>query len=273
VTHAPYPDPYRPILNIDRHEDYGQAVVHYIEHQLLEHLVPPDHIAGILIETIQGEGGYIVPPPNFFPALRELCDRHGILLIVDEVQCGMGRTGKMWAIEHFGVEPDIVCSAKGIASGMPLGVMFAREHIMDWPKSAHGNTFGGNPLACAAALATIELLENGYLQNTVDLGLYAKSLLEGIMARHPSIGQVRGLGLMLGVEFVQDRQTKEPAEKLRDLVIENAFKLGLLLLGCGKSTIRIAPPLSVSRREMEEAMAIFEEAIRMSEEEVQPVAA
>ncbi len=165
VVHAPYPDSYRPILYSQPGEDYGEAVVRYIEEQVLGHIVPPDNVAAVLVEPIQGEGGYVVPSPGFFPALRELCDRYGILLIVDEVQSGMGRTGKWWAIEHFDVEPDIVCAAKGIASGMPLGVMFAREHIMTWPKGAHGNTFGGNPIACAAALATIELIKNGYLRS------------------------------------------------------------------------------------------------------------
>jgi 4-aminobutyrate aminotransferase len=173
----------------------------------------------------------------------------------------MGRTGKWWATEHFGIEPDIVCAAKGIASGMPLGVMFAREDLMTWPRGAHGNTFGGNPLACAAALATIELIENEYLQNAAEMGEYAMDCLEEIMVRHPSIGQVRGKGLMIGIEFVRDGQTKEPAEKLRDQVVDLAFNTGLLLLGCGKSTVRFAPPLSVSRPEIDEALQIFEEAV------------
>jgi 4-aminobutyrate aminotransferase len=194
-----------------------------------------------------------------------LGDRHEILLIVDEVQSGMGRTGKWWAIEHFEVEPDIVCSAKGLASGMPMGVMFAKEHLMTWTKGSHGNTFGGNPIACAAALATIDLLEEKYLQNAVEVGSYTLDCLEEIMVRHPSIGQVRGKGLMIGVELVQDSLTKEPDEKLRDNIVDLAYRMGLLLLGCGKSTIRIAPPLSVSRSEIEEGLAILEEAITISE--------
>ena len=246
VVHVPFPDPYRPILQSLPGEDYGETVVRYIEEQILEHILPPEEVAAVLVEPIQGEGGYIVPAPGFFPALRSLCDRHKILLIVDEVQSGMGRTGKWWSIEHFGVEPDIVCAAKGIASGMPMGVMFAREEIMTWPKSAHGNTFGGNPLACAAALATIDLIENQYLQNASEVGDYTMDCLDEIAVRHPSIGEVRGKGLMIGVEFVNDRQTKEPAEKLRDQIVDAAFRHGLLLLGCGKSTIRIAPPLSVT---------------------------
>ncbi len=267
VVHAPFPDPYRPVLDIRADEDYGQAVVRYIEEQILGHLIPPEDIAGILLEPIQGEGGYIVPTAGFFPALRELCDRHGILLIVDEVQSGTGRTGKWWAVEHFGIEPDIVCIAKGIASGVPMGVMMAREHIMVWPKGSHGNTFGGNPLACAAALATIELIEEGYMQNATELGEYTQEILAEIMARHPSIGDVRGIGLTIGVEFVVDRQTKAPAEKLRDRIVDLAFNMGLLTLGCGKSVIRITPPLSVSKEEVDEAMEIFEQAISMAEKE------
>ncbi|MCC6955818.1 MAG: acetyl ornithine aminotransferase family protein [Anaerolineales bacterium] len=280
VVHAPYPDPYRPLLESRPGEDYGVTVVRYIEEQILGHLLPPEDVAGILVEPIQGEGGYVIPSPGFFPALRELCDRHKILLIVDEVQSGMGRTGKWWAVEHFGVEPDIVCSAKGIASGVPLGVMFAKKHIVDWPKGAHGNTFGGNPISCAAALATIDLIENGYMQNATEMGDYTRKILEEMMSRHPSIGQVRGLGLMIGLDFVKDRQTREPDFKLRDLVVDHAFLHGLLLLGCGSSVIRIAPPLNVTRSEIDEAMEILDEAIRISEggveaqlAEAKPVAA
>lgn len=273
VVHAPFPDPYRPILQSLPGEDYGETVVRYIEEQILGHIVPPEEVAGVLVEPIQGEGGYIIPSPGFFPALRALCDRHKILMIVDEVQSGMGRTGKWWAIEHFDVEPDIVCAAKGIASGVPLGVMFARENIMTWPKSAHGNTFGGNPIACVAALATIELIETQFMQNAVEMGDYLIECLKQIMVHHPSIGEVRGKGLMIGIEFVQDRLTREPAEKLRDQVVDLAFKMGLLLLGCGKSTIRFAPPLSVSRSEIDEGLAIFEEALTICEKEDQIIAA
>jgi 4-aminobutyrate aminotransferase len=225
------------------------------------------------VEPIQGEGGYVLPAPGFFPALRRLCDQHGILLIVDEVQSGMGRTGKWWAIEHFGVEPDIVCAAKGIASGMPLGAMIARKSIVTWAKGSHGNTYGGNPIACSASLATIDLLENGYMQNATRVGEYLKDALDEIASRHPAfeqpgIGEVRGVGLMIGVEFVKDYLTKEPAETLRDRVVENAFLRGLLLLGCGKSTIRFAPPLMVSEREVDDALQIFEEALVASEREI-----
>ena len=273
VVHVPFPDPYRPVLLSRPGEDEGETVVRYIEEQIMGHLLPAENLAGVLVEPIQGEGGYLIPSPGFFPALRRLCDKYNLMLIVDEVQSGMGRTGKWWAIEHFDVEPDIVCAAKGIASGFPLGVMFAREGIMDWPRGAHGNTYGGNPLACAAALATIDLIETEYLQNATEMGDYALAQLRQIAAQSTSIGEVRGKGLMIGVEFVQDRLTKEPAEKLREQIVDNAFRLGMLLLGCGKSTIRITPPLSVSRSEIDQAMEIFAEAIRLAEQEPEPLAA
>ncbi len=267
VVHAPFPNPYRPILDRLPNEDYGETVVRYIEEEILGHILPPDEVAGILVESIQGEGGYIVPPPGFFPALRELCDKHEILLIADEVQSGMGRTGKWWAIEHFDVEPDIVTAAKGIASGMPLGATIARKSVMDWPRGSHGNTYGGNPLACAAALATLDLIENEYMQNASDVGQYALDALEEIMVRHPHIGDVRGIGLMIGVEFVRDRKSKTPDEEFRERVADLAFERGLILLGCGKSVIRIAPPLSVSRVEIDEGLTIFEEAMTLAEKE------
>jgi 4-aminobutyrate aminotransferase len=268
VVHAPFPNPYRPILERRSGEDYGETVVRYIEEEILGHIVPPDEVAGILVESIQGEGGYILPPPGFFPALRELCDKHNILLIADEVQSGMGRTGKWWAIEHFDVEPDIITAAKGIASGMPLGACIARDSVMDWPRGAHGNTFGGNPIACAAALATIDLIENEYLENAAKVGEYTLDALHEIMARHPSIGDVRGIGLMIGVEFVKDRKSKVPAEELCAKIVDLAFERGLILLSCGKSVMRIAPPLSISQAEVDEGLAIFEEAVTLAEKEV-----
>jgi 4-aminobutyrate aminotransferase len=268
VVHAPYPNPYRPILDRQTGEDYGETVVRYIEEEILGHILPPDEVAGILVETIQGEGGYIVPPPGFFPALRDLCDKHGILLIADEVQSGMGRTGKWWAIEHFEVEPDIVTIAKGIASGMPLGACLARKSVMTWPRGSHGNTFGGNPISCAAALATIDLIENEYLENAQVVGQYTNDALHEIMARHPRIGDVRGLGLMIGVEFVKDRKSKIPDEEFCNKVVNFAFERGLILLSCGKSIIRIAPPLSISKTEIDEGLAIFEEAVMLAEKEV-----
>jgi 4-aminobutyrate aminotransferase len=267
VVHAPYPDPYRPILDRLPGEDYGETVVRYIDEQILGHIIPPDEVAAVLVESIQGEGGYIIPPAGFFPALRDLCDKYNILLIADEVQSGMGRTGKWWAIEHFDVEPDIVTAAKGIASGMPLGACIARKSVMTWPRGSHGNTFGGNPLSCAAALATIELLENEYMENAANVGQYTQDALHEIMARHPRIGDVRGIGLMIGVEFVKDRKSKTPDDVVRDRAIELAFERGLVLLGCGKSVIRIAPPLSISQAEVDEGLAIFEEAVTLAERE------
>ncbi|GAB4493233.1 MAG: acetyl ornithine aminotransferase family protein [Anaerolineales bacterium] len=267
VTHAPFPNPYRPILECKPGEDYGEAVVRYIEDQIFRQIVPAEEVAGILVEPIQGEGGYIVPPPGFFPALRKLCDKYGILLIADEVQSGMGRTGKWWAIEHFGVEPDIITSAKGIASGVPLGACIARKSIMTWERGAHGNTYGGNPLSCAAGVKTVELLQREYLQNAAEVGQYTLDALHEIAARHPSIGDVRGIGLMIGVEFVKNKETKEYAPELRDAVVHRGFERGLLLLGCSKSVIRIAPPLCISKSEVDEGLEIFEEAVTLAEQE------
>jgi len=268
VTHAPFPNPYRPVLERRKGEDYGEATVRYIEDEILNQILPPKEVAGILVETIQGEGGYIVPPEGFYPALRKLCDRHGILMILDEVQCGMGRTGKWWAIEHFGVEPDMITSAKGIASGMPLGACIARKSVMDWEIGTHGNTYGGNPISCAASLATIDLIEKEYLKNAQVVGEYAMDALEEIKSRHPSIGEVRGKGLMIGVEFVKNRETKIPDEEITDRTVELGFERGLLMLTCGKSVIRIAPPLSMSKSEMDEGLKLFEEALTAAENEM-----
>jgi 4-aminobutyrate aminotransferase len=271
VVHVPFPDPYRPILASRPGEDYGETVVRYIEEEILGRILPADAVAGILVEPIQGEGGYIVPTPGFFPALRRLCDRHGILLIADEVQSGVGRTGKWWAIEHFGVEPDIFCVAKGIASGMPLGLMVARKSIVTWPKGSHGNTYGGNPLSCAAALATLEVIENELLENASRAGTFAMEKLRAMQERHPTIGEVRGIGLMIGIEFVYDRQTKQHADDLRDRIVDLAFEKGLLTLGAGRNVIRISPPLSVSTAELEEGLTILEQAIAQAEQEILPV--
>ncbi len=267
VTHAPYPNPYHPVLERRKGEDYGETAVRYIEEEILNQVLPPKDVAGILVETIQGEGGYIVPPDGFYPALRKLCDKHGILMILDEVQCGMGRTGKWWAIEHFGVEPDMITAAKGIASGMPLGACIARKSVMDWEIGTHGNTYGGNPISCAASLATIDLIEKEYLQNAAEVGQHTMDALEEIQARHPSIGEVRGKGLMIGVEFVKDRETKEAAKEVSDRVVELGFERGLLMLSCGKSVIRIAPPLCITKKEVDDGLQIFEQAITVAEKE------
>jgi 4-aminobutyrate aminotransferase len=267
VFHVPFPDPYRPLLQTLPGEGYGKAVVRYIEEQILGKILPADDIAGILLEPIQGEGGYVIPEASFFPALRKLCDRHRILLIVDEVQSGMGRTGKWWGIENFGVEPDIVCSGKGIASGIPLGAIIARKSLVTWPVGSHGNTYGGNPIACAAALATIDLIKSGFMQNAHEMGELALSMLGEIAQQHPNIGQVRGIGLMLGVEFVKDQETKEYNSKLRDRIVDIAFEQGLLTLGCGKSTIRISPALNITKENLVEGLEIFEKAITLAEKE------
>ncbi len=271
VVHVPFPDPYRPLLVSRPGEDYGETVVRYIEEEILGRILPADAVAGILVEPIQGEGGYIVPPSSFFPALRRLCDRYGILLIADEVQSGVGRTGKWWAIEHFGVEPDIFCVAKGIASGMPLGLMVARKSLVTWPKGSHGNTYGGNPLSCAAALATLEVIENELLENATIAGSFAMEKLREMQNRHPIIGEVRGIGLMIGVEFVYDRQTKQHADDLRDRIVDLAFEKGLLTLGAGRNVIRISPPLSVRIAELEEGLTILEQAVTQAEHEFLPV--
>jgi 4-aminobutyrate aminotransferase len=269
VTHVPFPDPYRPLLAAaPGDEDYGATVVNYIEDVLLKRLVPPDEVAAVLVEPILGEGGYVVPPPAFFRHLRSLCDRHGILLIADEVQSGMGRTGKWWAIEHWDVEPDIVATAKGIASGMPLGAAVARRSVMTWPRGSHGNTYGGNPLACAAALATIDVIERGAMDNASEQGQFIFEALPTLAARHPSIGDVRGKGLMIGIELVTDRATRQPAVELRDRAVHLAFEHGLLLLGCGTSVIRLAPPLVLTRAQAEEALAILDYALTLAEDQL-----
>ena len=267
VIHAPFPDTYRPLLARRAGEGYGETVVRYIEEEIMGRVMPADEIAGIVIEPIQGEGGYIIPPPEFFPALRELCDKHGILLIADEVQAGMGRTGKWWSIENFGVEPDIVTSAKGIASGVPLGAMIARKSVMTWTVGTHGNTYGGNPLACAAACETIDLIGESFMQNAAKVGEYALDALEEIAAHHPSIGDVRGKGLMIGVDFVKDQETREPASAFRDRVSDLAFERGVITLGCGESTIRVSPPLNITKAEIDEGLRAFDEAIGIAEKE------
>ena len=266
VWHVPFADPYRPVLITPPGGDVGDAVVDYIENVLFASALPPEEVAAVMVEPIQGEGGYIVPPPHFLPRLRKLCDEHGILLIADEVQSGVGRTGKWWAIQHWDVEPDIVCSAKGIASGMPLGLMIARQSVIQkWPAGAHGNTYGGNPLACVAALKTIELVEKGMMENAAKMGEYIQDALAEMQARHPSMGDVRGKGLMIGVELVKGKQTKEPAKKLRDALTEGCFERGLLTLGCGRSATRFMPPLMLPQNLADEALEIFEDALTEAE--------
>jgi 4-aminobutyrate aminotransferase len=256
VTHVPYPDPYRPLF---AGADQGLAVLDYIEHVLFASNVPADEVAGILVEPILGEGGYIVPPDSFLPGLRALCDRHGILLIFDEVQCGVGRTGKMFAGRHWNVAPDIMTLAKGLGSGLPIGLVVAKRRIMEqWPRGAHGNTFGGNPLCCAAALATLNLVEHDYAANAAVVGAYFINRLRELQTRHEVIGEVRGKGLMIGMELVTDRGSRTPARQLCEALLHRAFHNGLLLLSCGSSTVRFIPPLSVTRAEVDEALALLE---------------
>lgn len=270
-THIPYPNPYRPILDMAGFDDYGERVIDYLENTIFQTIVPSNEVAAVLVEPIQGEGGYVVPTPGFFPALRELCDKYGILLIADEVQSGIGRTGKWWAIEHFGVEPDIICSAKGIASGMPLGAIIARDSIMkSWQPGAHGNTFGGNPISCAASLATLDLLgdvqgKGGMIENAAEIGQYIMDALEEIKPRHPSIGDIRGLGMMIGLELVENQQTRNPAKKLRNEVVHRTFDNGLLMLGCGTSTLRMMPPLMLDQSMADEALQILDKSLTEAE--------
>jgi 4-aminobutyrate aminotransferase len=256
VTHVPFPNPYRPLFAGD---DQGQAVLSYIEDQLFAGSIPASEVAGILIEPIQGEGGYLVPPEGFLAGLRALCDRHGILLILDEVQSGIGRTGTMFACQQWDVVPDIMTLAKGLGSGMPIGMVVAKKTIMEkWPRGAHGNTFGGNPLCCAAALATLDLVEREYRQNAAKVGAYFMERLRALATKFPVVGEVRGMGLMIGVELVMDRAGKSPARKLCDALINRAFQNGLLLLSCGVSTVRFMPPLMIDTGIVDEAMDLFE---------------
>jgi 4-aminobutyrate aminotransferase len=260
VLHVPYPNLYRPPAGIspDRCSEY---VLDIIRNQVFRHLVAPEEVAAIFVEPVQGEGGYIVPPGDFLKGLLVLAHEHGILLVVDEVQSGIGRTGKMFAYEHFGVSPDIIALAKGIASGLPLGAMIAKSALMNWEPGAHANTFGGNPIACEAALVTLDLVENGLMQNAEKIGAFLLSRLRDMQSRHNLMGDVRGLGLMIGIELVRDRETKEPAITERNTIIQRCFERGLLILGCGTSTIRFAPPLTINRKEAETALALFEEAV------------
>jgi 4-aminobutyrate aminotransferase len=228
---------------------------------LLKTVAPAEETAAIVIEPVQGEGGYIVPPRKFFDELTRVAQKHGILIIADEVQSGMGRTGKMWASEHFGLVPDILAVAKGIASGMPLGATVARASLMTWPPGAHASTFGGNPVSCAAALVTIALLEEELVANAARMGEHMMERLREWPGRFRNVGDVRGLGLMIGIELVRDRETKERAPELRDCVVEQAFRRGLLVLGAGENTIRLCPPLVVTRDQCDFALETIEECL------------
>ncbi len=236
----------------------NRGCIDVIEKELFTRHLDPKDVAAIFVEPIQGEGGYIVPPAGYLPALRELCDRHGILLVADEVQSGVGRTGKMFACEHEGVEPDILLTAKGLGSGMPIGAMISRESITTWESGSHGSTFGGNPVCCAAALATLDLVEGGLMANAARMGERLLARAADLKDKHPCIGDVRGRGLMVGIEFVKDRTTREPAGELVHDLVQRAFRQGLLLLGAGKSTLRLAPPLVVDQHDVDTAMDMID---------------
>jgi 4-aminobutyrate aminotransferase len=260
VYHAPYADCYRCPVGASP-DSCAAECVNWIENQLFLHLVSPDEVAALVVEPIQGEGGYVVPPKQFFDRLRALTREHGILLVADEVQSGMGRTGRMFASEHFGLEPDAVTIAKGIASGMPLGITAARADIMSWPPGTHASTFGGNPVSCAAALATVKLLRETLVKNAETVGDYFLNALRALADKHLLIGDVRGRGLMIGVELVRDRTTKERAVRERDAVVEAMFARGVLVLGAGKNAIRFAPPLVLTREQADIAVKAFDEAL------------
>jgi len=261
IIHIPYPNCYRCYQGLS-YPGCGIACVEWVRDPLFRTSVPPEEVAAIFIEPIQGEGGYIVPPAEFHVEMNNLAQEYGILYVADEVQSGMGRTGKMFAMEHFGVSPDIIALAKGIASGMPLGAMVARADIMDWVAGSHASTFGGNPVSCRAALATIELIEEGLMANAAVRGEQLMAGLRELQKSHECMGDVRGKGLMVGVELVKDRTTKKRAPDWRDALILKAFHKGLLLLGAGENTVRFCPALTISSEEVDVGLSIFEEAIR-----------
>lgn len=266
VVHMPYPNEYRNPFNAEDCGDGGvvQGAVNWIENRLFKTTTPPAEVAAIVVEPVQGEGGYVPAPKGFLRELRRICDEHGILLIVDEVQSGMGRTGKMFAMEYYGVQADIVCIAKGIASGLPLGVCVSRADLMDWKPGAHASTFGGNPVAIAAALKTIELLQTELVANSAEVGAYLKNGLEQLAKKYDCIGDVRGMGLMIGVEFIKDRASKTADVELRDRVEMASFQRGLILLGCGANSIRWSPPLILTQDNVDVALEIFDDAIGAS---------
>lgn len=266
VVHVPFPNEYRnPFSEADcEGEGAGRGALNWIEKRLFQTTTPPDEVAGIVVEIVQGEGGYVPAPKNFLQGLRRICDEHGIMLIADEVQSGMGRTGKMFASEHYDLQPDIITIAKGIASGLPIGATVARADLMNWKPGAHASTFGGNPVCIAAALKTIELLQGGLVQNSADTGAYLKAGLEKLMRKYECIGDVRGMGMMIGVEFVNDKQSKKEDPQLRDRVEVACFERGLILLGCGTNTIRWSPPLILTPENVDVALEIFDEAVAAS---------
>lgn len=268
VIHAPYPNPYRPPAGLPA-EDCVDFTLDWIRETAFRHLVPAEEVAAVFVEAMQGEGGYVLPPKSFLRRLSALAEAYGILVVVDEIQTGMGRTGRMFASEHFNYTPKIMTLAKGIASGLPLGAIIAQDQIMDtWESGAHANTFGGNPIACEAALATIDLLKTELMENAEKVGHLLLDRLREMQKSHRLIGDVRGLGLMIGIELVKDRESKIPAVAERDELVTRCFSLGLLVLGCGKSVLRFMPPLSLTLQEALKGLALFEEALSEVEKKV-----
>lgn len=268
VTHVPYPHTFRRPEGTDAKE-YALSCARFIEEKVLKTTVPPEEVAAIFLEPIQGEGGYVPAPTEFLQEIRAICDRHGILMVCDEVQSGCGRSGKMWAIQHSGVEPDIICSAKGIASGMPLGVMMSKASIMDWVPGSHASTFGGNPVCIAAALATVEILEREAIANSANVGAFMLERMKSWPEKYEIVGEVRGRGLMIGVEIVKDKKSKAVAGKERDRIVDElCFERGVLVLGCGETTIRLSPPLIITKEQATIAMDVLEECISIVNKEV-----
>jgi 4-aminobutyrate aminotransferase len=253
VFHMPFPDTYRGTYGI-RPENASADCLSYLENELFRRRVDPDEVAGIFIEPVQGEGGYLPAPAEFLQGLEKICHKYGIMLVADEVQSGMGRTGKWWAVDYAGVEPDIICTAKGIASGMPLSAIITKASVMDWKPGAHASTFGGNPVCIAAALATLGLIERGYMANAARMGESIKRQTANWPERHKIVGEVRGRGLMIGIEFVRDQKTKERAPDLRNRIVQMAFHKGLLVLGSGDTTLRLCPPLMIDEAQAEFAV-------------------
>ena len=267
VEHIPYPYAYRCALGHEP-ETCGEEILETLENQIFKRLFDPTEVAGIIIEPIQGEGGYVPAPKFFLQELQRICRQHGIMLITDEVQSGMGRTGKWWAFEHAGIEPDIITSAKGIASGMPLGAIIARSSVMDWKPGSHGTTFGGNPVCLAASLATMDLFEGGLMENAQKMGKYIFERTADWTNKFKIVGDVRGKGLMVGVEFVRDQRTKERAADLRNAIVDRAFHKGLLVLGAGENSLRLSPPLLIDQEQADFAVRTLEECIREAEKKV-----
>jgi len=267
VTHVPYAYCYRCAFK-QTYPECGLWCVDYIEEQILQKYLPPDEVAALLVEPIQGEGGYVVPPPEYFPKLKKLADKYNMLFMVDEVQSGMCRTGKWFGIEHWNVEPDVVCTSKALASGLPIGATVADANVMDWTPGAHASTFGGNPVSCAAALAVLEVIQEEHLmENAAKQGAYALKRLEELKERSSIAGDVRGKGLMIGVELVEDKTTRAPASQKASEVIQRVWKRGVAIITCGASTLRIAPPLTITKELLDAALDIVEEAIIETEKE------